>query len=141
MPYVINTIAAIVADTIHERDEISKWPVSMNSNYKKYESSMGSYQIINYLNLIEHWNQLWSRLIGEEPFWYDSLDGKFNFESQMNYLLSYEDFPLQLNEKGCIDINKIEYFQNWLYILIAYLSASMIFLLTSIIVINRRDIT
>lgn len=110
---LIRTVEENIYTQINIYRQIENNPIIKSKAYLQYINHANIYQIIYNLNVIEHWNQLWTYFMGYYgDFWFEpDAQSKIDFDSQKNTLFSYSDFKLNLKDKK-IDVQNIEHFQN-----------------------------
>ncbi|WP_342264618.1 ABC transporter permease [Spiroplasma endosymbiont of Clivina fossor] len=110
-------------------------------NWYDYQSLMKTYRIISFLNLFEHWNQMWTTFLGFNDFFFSPTGNSYiNFDKQKNYLNSYRDFEIITNNEGQVEVQKINYILNSTAVAIGYGIFAMLLNIGSVLVIKRRDI-
>ncbi|WP_338967926.1 ABC transporter permease [Spiroplasma endosymbiont of Lonchoptera lutea] len=115
--------------------------LSINKNWADYQSLMKTYRIISFLNLFEHWNQMWTTFLGFNDFSFSPTGNSYiDFDKQKNYLNSYRDFEIITNNKGQIEVQKINHILNSTAVAIGYGIFAMLLNIGSVLVIKRRDI-
>ncbi|WP_342189576.1 ABC transporter permease [Spiroplasma endosymbiont of Dilophus febrilis] len=115
--------------------------LSINKNWADYQSLMKTYRIISFLNLFEHWNQMWTTFLGFNDFFFSPTGNSYiDFDKQKNYLNSYRDFEIITNNKGQIEVQKINHILNSTAVAIGYGIFAMLLNIGSVLVIKRRDI-
>ncbi|WP_342277451.1 ABC transporter permease [Spiroplasma endosymbiont of Nephrotoma flavescens] len=115
--------------------------LSINKNWADYQSLMKTYRIISFLNLFEHWNQMWTTFLGFNDFFFSPTGNSYiDFDKQKNYLNSYRDFEIITNNKGQIEVQKINHILNSTGVAIGYGIFAMLLNIGSVLVIKRRDI-
>ncbi|WP_342224408.1 ABC transporter permease [Spiroplasma endosymbiont of Asaphidion curtum] len=115
--------------------------LSISKNWDAYQSLMKTYRIISFVNLFEHWNQMWTTFLGFNDFFFNSTGNSYiDFDKQKNYLNSYRDFEIITNDAGHIEVQKINHILNSTAMAIGYGILAMLLNLGSVLVIKRRDI-
>ncbi|AHF58022.1 ABC transporter permease [Spiroplasma eriocheiris] len=116
--------------------------LTVDSNWQHYVKLMHLYRELSIINVLEHWNQLWTMFLPVNKYWFVPLSNSvIDFTNQRNYLMSYQDFPLELGN-GKITSN-YQFFLNAKPIIISYLTFSVVLLFLSyfiIIIIIKRNI-
>lgn len=101
--FIIQELESNIIHKVYEYKIIKLNKLQYNKNYQKYQSLINIYNIITKLNIIEHWNQIWSSSLPNLPYEFSLLEfSNIDFENQKNLLISYEDFPLLLNNNKII---------------------------------------
>ncbi|WP_342276896.1 hypothetical protein [Spiroplasma endosymbiont of Nebria brevicollis] len=140
--YVIRTVEDYIYNQVQTYNNITNNDLIFNKNYKQYIASVNTYQMLNKINIIEHWNQLWSYFMGYYgDFWFEIYpSSSIDFDSQKNNLFSYHDFKLTLlNNK--INTNEIEYFQNISVTIYVYIVISTILFFSSYLMFLKKNIS
>lgn len=142
--YVVKSAEENIKEKVIQLKKFENYGFDLtHSSYKRYKNIINLYKIISYINLIEHWNQLWTSLQPEEKYWFiiDNLS-MLNLEKHHNQLLSYKTFPLQFQSDGKIKLNitEADYILNYKYCIYAYGAISLFLFIWSIIIIVRKDI-
>ncbi|WP_342257817.1 hypothetical protein [Spiroplasma endosymbiont of Nomada ruficornis] len=140
--YVIRTVEDYIYEQVRIYSNIINNDITINNNYKKYINSVNTYQILNYINIIEHWNQIWTYFMGYYgDFWFEIYPfSNIDFDTQKNTLFSYHDFKLNFI-KNKINIDKIEYFQNISIITYVYIIISVILFYVSYVIFLKKKIS
>ncbi len=140
--YVLREIELDIVKKIMDYKLLELIPLKTNSAWQKYNDLMETYSLISKLNIIEHWNQIWTSLLSYVPFWFTPIErSNIDFNVQNNYLMSYQDFPILL---GMTDKKVNLYpppFLNINLLLYIYLGISGLFLLNSYLVLCCKNIT
>lgn len=140
--YVIRTVEDYICTQVKTYSNVTNNDLTLNKNYKQYINPVNTYQILNKINIIEHWNQLWTYFMGYYgDFWFDTYAlSNIDFDSQKNNLFSYHDFKLTLlNNK--INTNKVEYFQNISVTIYVYIAISVILFYLSYVMFLKKNIS
>ncbi|WP_425381322.1 ABC transporter permease [Spiroplasma endosymbiont of Polydrusus pterygomalis] len=140
--YVIRTVEDYIYEQVRIDNNIINNDIIINNNYKKYIDSVNTYQILNYINIIEHWNQIWTYFMGYYgDFWFEIYPlSNIDFDTQKNALFSYHDFKLTFI-KSKINIEKIQYFQNISIIIYGYIIISVILFYISYVTFLKKKIS
>lgn len=140
--YVIRTVEDYICNQVKTYSSVTNNDLTLNKNYKQYINPVNTYQILNKINVIEHWNQLWTYFMGYYgDFWFDTYAlSNIDFDSQKNNLFSYHDFKLTLlNNK--INTNEVEYFQNISVTIYVYIVISVILFYLSYLMFLKKNIS
>lgn len=137
--FLVRTTEEYIYQQIHTYRQITTNAINKDENYKNYINVANSYQYINTINFIEHWNQIWTYFMGYYgDFWFEPYaSSSINFDTQKNTLFSYPDFKLTLNNK-LIKTDNLDYFQNNKSVLEIYLGISCFLFLFSYFLYNRK---
>lgn len=139
---VLTRLDSEIRKILERSNNLNQNPMVNDANLRRYKSIESFYKILTYFNVFEHWNQLWTTIIG-----YPNLELDLNYtimldwEKYRNYLNSYQDFPLAFREDNTIDVKKINYFLDAKVIMIAYGTLAAVLFITSLVFIQRKDIT
>ncbi|WP_308150147.1 hypothetical protein [Spiroplasma sp. AdecLV25b] len=140
--YVIRTVEDYICNQVLIYNNITNYDLSFNKNYNQYLDTVNTYQMLNKINIIEHWNQLWTYFMGYYgDFWFDIYSlSNIDFDNQKNNLFSYHDFKLNsFNNK--INTNEIEYFQNISVTIYVYIVISVILFFSSYVMFLKKNIS
>ncbi|AGM25065.1 ABC transporter permease [Spiroplasma chrysopicola] len=138
--YVVKELENNILKKVADYKLIQTAPIKQNNNWLKYQRLMKTYSLISKINIIEHWNQMWTSFIKEEPLWFEPLaNSKIDFEVQQNKLMSYKSSEIKLNENGTINLSQ-KPFLNIYIIIIVYGSLSFLFLGGAEVVLKRKII-
>lgn len=140
--FLIRAVEEYIYGQVNIYRNITNNPIINDQNYLKYISIVNSYQFINKINFIEHWNQIWTYFMGYYgDFWFEPLPpSSINFDTQKNTLFSYPDFKLTLNNKK-IKVDNLDYFQNNTLIIITYVGISLFLFLISYLMFMRKIVS
>ncbi|MBP1525383.1 MAG: hypothetical protein H9Q65_02015 [Spiroplasma ixodetis] len=140
--FLVRTTEEYIYNQIHIYRQITNNSVTNDKNYKNYISIANSYQFINAINFIEHWNQIWTYFMDYYgDFWFEPYaTSSIDFDTQKNTLFSYPDFKLTLNNKK-IKTDNIDYFQNNKSVLEIYCGFSIFLFLLSYLMYNRKIVS
>lgn len=140
--YVIRTVEDYISQQVCIYDNISNNNIINNNNYQKYISTVNTYQMLNKINVIEHWNQLWTYFMGDYgDFWFEIYpQSSIDFDSQKNNLFSYHDFKLALFN-GKINTKQIVYFQNITVIIYFYITITFVLFYLSYLMFLKKKIS
>ncbi|WP_368487053.1 ABC transporter permease [Spiroplasma sp. DGKH1] len=138
--YVVKELENNILKKVADYKLIQTEPIKQNNNWLKYQQLMKTYSLISKINIIEHWNQMWTSFINEEPLWFEPLaNSKIDFDVQQNKLMSYKSSELKLNQNGTIDL-KQKPFLNIYIIISIYGSLSILFLVGAKVILKRKII-
>ncbi|WP_374696557.1 ABC transporter permease [Spiroplasma endosymbiont of Polydrusus formosus] len=140
--YVLREIELDIVKKIMDYKLLELIPLKTNNAWQKYNDLMKTYSLISKLNIIEHWNQIWTSLLSYVPFWFTPIErSNIDFTVQNNYLMSYQDFSILLD----ITDKKVNLYPppllNINLLLYIYLGISGLFLINSYLILRRKNIT
>ncbi|WP_368486570.1 ABC transporter permease [Spiroplasma sp. DGKH1] len=139
--FVTQELERNILQKVYDYKIIQTQPVKITNNLKQYQSLSEKYSLISKVNIIEHWNQIWTSSLSYLPTGFAPLENShIDFDNQKNLLMSYQDFPLQLTADNKIALN----YQPYLNITLIrdiylYLAAGLIIL--SALILQRKNIT
>ncbi|AHF61036.1 hypothetical protein P344_03650 [Spiroplasma mirum ATCC 29335] len=139
--FVTQELEKNIIQKVYDYKIIQTQPVKITNNLKQYQSLSEKYSLISKVNIIEHWNQIWTSSLSYLPVGFAPLENShIDFDNQKNLLMSYQNFPLKLTAANKIDLN----YQSYLNIALIrniylYLAAGLIILST--IILQRKNIT
>ncbi|ELL44183.1 ABC transporter permease [Spiroplasma melliferum] len=139
--YVLREIEINILKKIMDYKLLEAVPLKINTEWQKYDDLMQTYELISKINIIEHWNQIWTSSLSYVPFWFEPLQrSNINFNVQNNYLMSYQDFPISLKQDKKVDLD-VPPFLNINLLLYIYLGISGLFLVNAYLILRRKNIT
>ncbi|WP_308149368.1 hypothetical protein [Spiroplasma sp. AdecLV25b] len=126
--FIIRATEDYIYGQVNNLKIISNNNVSITENYLKLQSIVNTYNLINKVNFIEHWNQIWTYFMGfYGDFWFSPLtNSNIDFDTQQNTLFSYPDFDFTLSN-GKFDIKNLPYIQNSILLIAIYMGISVRF--------------
>ncbi|AHF57541.1 hypothetical protein SERIO_v1c04180 [Spiroplasma eriocheiris] len=141
--FIIRNLEDIIYNAVYDYNTFKTSQVSLDESFKKYQSIIGIYQAISYFNVIEHWNRIWSSMVGYYGnFWfYPFSNFSPDFDNQNNMLISYQDFELILNNKNQLDVENLHPFQDDYLIEIVYLILAGLLTIGAFMIITRKNIS
>ncbi|WP_348734803.1 ABC transporter permease [Spiroplasma endosymbiont of Ammophila pubescens] len=139
--YVLREIEINILKKIMDYKLLEGVPIKINTEWQKYDDLMQTYELISKINIIEHWNQIWTSSLSYIPFWFEPLQrSNIDFSVQNNYLMSYQDFPIALQQDKKVDLD-VPPFLNINLLLYVYLGISGLFLINAYLILRRKNIT
>lgn len=138
--YVLREIEINILKKIMDFKLFESVSIKTNIEWQKYNYLMWIYGLISKINIIEHWNQIWTNSLIYIPYWFEPFQrSNINFNIQNNYLMSYQDFPISLQKDKKINLNKSP-FLNINLILYIFLCISFVFLFNSCLILLKKNI-
>lgn len=139
--YVLREIEINILKKIMDYKLLEGVPIKINTEWQKYDDLMQTYELISKINIIEHWNQIWTSSLSYVPFWFEPLQrSNIDFSVQNNYLMSYQNFPIALQQDKKVDLD-VPPFLNINLLLYVYLGISGLFLINAYLILRRKNIT
>ncbi|GAA6238346.1 MAG: hypothetical protein SPLM_04670 [Spiroplasma phoeniceum] len=139
--YVLREIEINILKKIMDYKLLEGVPIKINTEWQKYDDLIQTYELISKINIIEHWNQIWTSSLSYVPFWFEPLQrSNIDFSVQNNYLMSYQDFPIALQQNKKVDLD-VPPFLNINLLLYVYLGISGLFLINAYLILRRKNIT
>ncbi|MFW4370970.1 MAG: ABC transporter permease [Spiroplasma sp. hy2] len=139
--YVLREIEINILKKIMDYKLLEGVPIKINTEWQKYDDLIQTYELISKINIIEHWNQIWTSSLSYVPFWFEPLQrSNIDFSVQNNYLMSYQDFPIALQQDKKVDLD-VPPFLNINLLLYVYLGISGLFLINAYLILRRKNIT
>ncbi|RUO86109.1 ABC transporter permease [Spiroplasma endosymbiont of Megaselia nigra] len=139
--YVLRKIEINILKKIMDYKLLEGVPIKINTEWQKYDDLMQTYELISKINIIEHWNQIWTSSLSYVPFWFEPLQrSNIDFSVQNNYLMSYQDLPIALQQDKKVDLD-VPPFLNINLLLYVYLGISGLFLINAYLILRRKNIT
>lgn len=137
--FVLRAVEDYIYGQVKNLRIISNNNVSLTENYAKLETSVSTYNLINKVNFIEHWNQIWTYFMGfYGDFWFSPLtNSNIDFDTQQNTLFSYPDFDFRL-ENGKIETKNSSYIQNSILLVGVYMAISVLLFALSYAVFVKK---
>lgn len=138
--FLVRATEEYIYQQVHTYRQITTIPVVKDENYAKYNKVANTYQFINTINFIEHWNQIWTYFLGYYGnFWFEALpQSSIDFDNEKNTLFSYPDFKLTLNHNKTINVAKLNYFQNSGATIGSYIGITILLFLFSYLMYNIK---
>ncbi len=139
--YVLREIEINILKKIMDYKLLEVVPIKIETEWQKYDDLIQTYELISKINIIEHWNQIWTSSLSYVPFWFEPIQiSNIDFSVQNNYLISYQDFPISLQQDKKVDLN-VPHFLNINLLLYVYLGISGLFLISAYLILRRKNIT
>lgn len=137
--FVLRAVEDYIYGQVKNLRIISNNNVSLTENYAKLETSVSTYNLINKVNFIEHWNQIWTYFMGfYGDFWFSPLtNSNIDFDTQQNTLFSYPDFDFRL-ENGKIETKNSSYIKNSILLVGVYMAISVLLFALSYAVFVKK---
>ncbi|ALA97732.1 hypothetical protein SKUN_00842 [Spiroplasma kunkelii CR2-3x] len=138
--YVLREIEINILKKIMDYKLLESVLIKINTEWQKYNDLIQTYELISKINIIEHWNQIWTSSLSYVPFWFEPLQrSNIDFSVQNNYLMSYQDFPIALQQDKKVDLDVLP-FLNINLLLYVYLGISGLFLINAYLILCRKNI-
>ncbi|ALA97800.1 hypothetical protein SKUN_00913 [Spiroplasma kunkelii CR2-3x] len=139
--YVLREIEINILKKIMDYKLLESVLIKINTEWQKYNDLIQTYELISKINIIEHWNQIWTSSLSYVTFWFEPLQrSNIDFSIQNNYLMSYQDFPITLQQDEKVDLDVLP-FLNINLLLYVYLGISGLFLINAYLILRRKNIT
>ncbi|AHF57895.1 putative ABC-type transport system permease protein [Spiroplasma eriocheiris CCTCC M 207170] len=138
--FVMQEFEKDIIQKVYDYKIIQTQPLKETTGLKKYLALSQNYSLISKLNVIEHWNQIWTSSLSYLPVGFAPLENShIDFDSQKNLLMSYQDFPLAINSNNKINLN-YQFYLNINLIRNVYLILAAVLIIISTIILQRKNI-